>query len=232
MPFSKLGLSPTLVAPLARMGYGEPTPVQLESIPLVLTGNDLLARAQTGTGKTAAFGLPMIERLMIQGRRPRTSKPLGLVLVPTRELAIQVHKSLLTYGAPVRLRVAAIVGGMSMVNQIRALRMGTDIVVATPGTLDRSPAAAHGGSVGGGDPDAGRRGSDARHGLPAGAEADRADAAEGTPDAAVLGDDVEADRGAVGRVHQEPEARRHLERRRGRLDDHASRASRRGRSQA
>ena len=135
MPFSKLGLSPTLVAPLARMGYGEPTPVQAASIPLVLTGTDLLARAQTGTGKTAAFGLPMIERLMIQGRRPRTNRPLGLVLVPTRELAIQVHKSLLTYGAPVRLRVAAIVGGMSMVNQIRALRLGTDIVVATPGRL-------------------------------------------------------------------------------------------------
>ena len=99
------------------MGY-EPTPVQAESIPLVLTGSDLLARAQTGTGKTAAFGLPMIERLMIRARRPRSiAQPLGLVLVPTRELAIQVHKSLLTYGAPVRLRAAAIVGGMSMVTR-------------------------------------------------------------------------------------------------------------------
>ena len=135
MPFSKLGLSPTLCAPLARMGYGEPTPVQAASIPLVLTGADLLARAQTGTGKTAAFGLPMIERLIIQGRRPRTNRPLGLVLVPTRELAIQVHKSLLTYGSPVRVRAVAIVGGMSMTAQIRALRMGTDIVVATPGRL-------------------------------------------------------------------------------------------------
>jgi len=135
MPFSKLGLSPTLCAPLARMGYGEPTPVQAASIPLVLTGADLLARAQTGTGKTAAFGLPMIERLIIQGRRPRTNRPLGLVLVPTRELAIQVHKSVLTYGSPVRVRAVAIVGGMSMTAQIRALRMGTDILVATPGRL-------------------------------------------------------------------------------------------------
>ena len=75
MPFSKLGLSPMLVAPLARMGYGEPTPVQAASIPLILTGTDLLARAQTGTGKTAAFGLPMIERLMIQAKRPRSSRP-------------------------------------------------------------------------------------------------------------------------------------------------------------
>jgi len=135
MPFSKLGLSPSLTAPLARMGYEEPTPVQAASIPIVLTGSDLLARAQTGTGKTAAFGLPMIERLMIQARRPRSNRPVGLVLVPTRELAIQVHKSLLDYGAPVRLRVAAIVGGMSMVHQIRALRLGTDVVVATPGRL-------------------------------------------------------------------------------------------------
>ena len=81
MPFSKLGLTPSLCAPLARMGYGQPTPVQLASIPIVLEGADLLARAQTGTGKTAAFGLPMIDRLVVRKRRSRTSKPLGLVLV-------------------------------------------------------------------------------------------------------------------------------------------------------
>src|SRR4029079_5726768 len=116
MPFSTLGLSPVICTPLHRIGYTHPTPVQAKCIPVVVAGSDLMARAQTGTGKTAAFGLPMIERLLVQGRRPRTNRPLGLVLVPTRELAIQVHKSLLTYGAPVRLRVAAIVGGMSMVN--------------------------------------------------------------------------------------------------------------------
>ena len=135
MPFSKLGLTPSLCAPLARMGYGQPTPVQLASIPIVLEGADLLARAQTGTGKTAAFGLPMIDRLVVRKRRSRTSKPLGLVLVPTRELAVQVHRALTTYGAPVQLRVTAIFGGVPMSPQIRALKHGTDIVVATPGRL-------------------------------------------------------------------------------------------------
>ena len=105
MPFSKLGLTPSLCAPLARMGYRQPTPVQSASIPIVLEGADLLARAQTGTGKTAAFGLPMIDRLVVRERRSRTAKPLGLVLVPTRELAVQVQRALTTYGAPVQLRV-------------------------------------------------------------------------------------------------------------------------------
>lgn len=136
MPFATLGLSPSLCTPLARLGYTSPTPVQTESIPHVLTGADLLARAQTGTGKTAAFGLPMIDRLIV--RRQRVShrvKPVGLVLVPTRELALQVHKSLSEYGAPVHLRVTAIFGGVSMHGQVQALRRGTDIVVATPGRL-------------------------------------------------------------------------------------------------
>ncbi len=136
MPFATLGLSPSLCTPLAKLGYTTPTPVQTESIPVVLTGADLLARAQTGTGKTAAFGLPMIDRLII--RRPRTShrmKPVGLILVPTRELALQVHKSLSDYGASVNLRVTAIFGGVSMHGQVQSLRRGTDIVVATPGRL-------------------------------------------------------------------------------------------------
>ncbi|HUF46313.1 MAG TPA: DEAD/DEAH box helicase [Vicinamibacterales bacterium] len=136
MPFSALGLSPSLCTPLARLGYDLPTPVQVEAIPVVLTGSDLLARAQTGTGKTAAFGLPMIDRLLILNRRrsePR--KPRGLVLVPTRELALQVHKALTTYGAPARLSATAIFGGVPMRAQVQALRLGTDIVVATPGRL-------------------------------------------------------------------------------------------------
>ncbi len=136
MSFSVLGLSPSLCTPLARLGYNQPTPIQTSAIPLVLTGGDLLARAQTGTGKTAAFGLPMIDRLIAQ--RPRSGnrlRPIGLVLVPTRELALQVHKSLATYGAPVGLRVTAIFGGVSMHMQTQTLRRGTDIVVATPGRL-------------------------------------------------------------------------------------------------
>ena len=137
MSFDSLGLSPSLCAPLARLGYQTPTPVQLQSIPIVLTGRDLLARAQTGTGKTAAFGLPMIDRLSVRGgvasavrRRPR-----GLVLVPTRELALQVHKSLSTYAVPANLRISAIFGGVSIVPQKRDLQRGVDIIVATPGRL-------------------------------------------------------------------------------------------------
>jgi ATP-dependent RNA helicase RhlE len=110
--------------------------VQAQSIPIVLEGRDLLGRAQTGTGKTAAFGLPMIDRLLIRGRRPAGQrKPRGLVLVPTRELALQVHKSLTQYGAPAHLRCTAIFGGVSIRPQIQSLSRGTDIVVATPGRL-------------------------------------------------------------------------------------------------
>jgi ATP-dependent RNA helicase RhlE len=135
MSFVNLGLSPTVCAPLAKLGYGEPTPVQTEAIPVVLSGVDLLARAQTGTGKTAAFGLPMIERLLSGSGMKRRFSPRALVLVPTRELALQVHQSLVDYGAPSRIRVTAIFGGVGMGGQIQALRRGTDIVVATPGRL-------------------------------------------------------------------------------------------------
>jgi len=136
MPFASLGLSPSLTTPLARLGYATPTPVQVKSIPIVLTGGDLLAKAQTGTGKTAAFGLPMIDRLLVRGGAPAgMRKPRGLVLVPTRELALQVHKSLATYGVPANLRVTAIFGGVSIVPQKRELDRGTDIIVATPGRL-------------------------------------------------------------------------------------------------
>ncbi len=136
MPFVSLGLSPSLSNPLAKLGYTTPTPVQLKSIPIVLSGRDLLARAQTGTGKTAAFGLPMIDRLLVRGGVPAgVRKPRGLVLVPTRELALQVHKSLATYGVPANLRVTAIFGGVSIVPQKNELRRGTDIIVATPGRL-------------------------------------------------------------------------------------------------
>jgi ATP-dependent RNA helicase RhlE len=136
VPFSTLGLSPSLCTPLARMGYTRPTPVQTESIPIVLRGADLLARAQTGTGKTAAFGLPMIDRLLLRGPRrsgPRAAR--GLVVVPTRELALQVHRALARYGAPASLGVTAIFGGVPLGGQLQALRRGTDIIVATPGRL-------------------------------------------------------------------------------------------------
>jgi len=135
MSFSKLGLTPSLYLPLTRLGYEHPTPIQVQAIPAVLTGTDLLARAQTGTGKTAAFGLPMIERLGVRRAAGRSRRPRGLVLVPTRELAAQVHRSLSTYGAPAQLRVTTVFGGVSMGSQIQALKQGVDIVVATPGRL-------------------------------------------------------------------------------------------------
>jgi ATP-dependent RNA helicase RhlE len=137
MPFVKLGLSPALCHPLSRLGYVTPTPVQAQSIPVVLTGRDLLARAQTGTGKTAAFGLPMIDRLTVRGgvSASGTRKPRALVLVPTRELALQVHKALATYAVPANLRVTAIFGGVSFGPQQKELQRGADIVVATPGRL-------------------------------------------------------------------------------------------------
>jgi len=133
--FSKLGLSSPACASLARLGYETPTPIQTAAIPLVLTGVDLLARAQTGTGKTAAFGLPMIERLLTAGATTSRVTPRALVLVPTRELAVQVHQALSAYAAPTRLRLVTIYGGVAMGAQIQALRRGADIVVATPGRL-------------------------------------------------------------------------------------------------
>ena len=136
MPFSKLGLSPAFSTPLSRLGFTRPTPVQAKSIPIVLGGADLLARAQTGTGKTAAFGLPMLDRLFVRSRRPSGARtPRGLVLVPTRELAGQVQRALATYGAGIDVRVVAIFGGVPMRPQLQALRAGVDIVVATPGRL-------------------------------------------------------------------------------------------------
>jgi ATP-dependent RNA helicase RhlE len=135
MSFSTLGLTSSLSLPLARLGYEVPTPIQSRAIPIVLTGRDVLARAQTGTGKTAAFGLPMIDRLVASRPAGARRIPRGLVLVPTRELAVQVHSAIATYAAPGSLRVAAIFGGVGMAPQIQSLKHGTDIVVATPGRL-------------------------------------------------------------------------------------------------
>ena len=130
--FSELGLSEPLLQALTHLGYEEPTPIQEQAIPALLEGRDVIGQAQTGTGKTAAFGLPIIERLVTRGATP---SPRALVLVPTRELAVQVHRALVGYAAPTRLRVAAIYGGAAMGGQVQALRRGIDIVVATPGRL-------------------------------------------------------------------------------------------------
>jgi ATP-dependent RNA helicase RhlE len=131
MSFNDLGLSPELMRAVAEKGYTTPTPIQLAAIPGVLAGRDLLAAAQTGTGKTAAFVLPILQKLATQsGRVPR-----ALVLTPTRELAAQVAESARAYGRHVKVRTLVIFGGVSEKPQIEALRNGCDLLVATPGRL-------------------------------------------------------------------------------------------------
>jgi ATP-dependent RNA helicase DeaD len=134
--FSQLGLSPALVAAVAALGYEEATPVQRETIPLMLTGRDLIAQAETGTGKTAAFALPVIHHLSSDdaGKRPAKGSR-ALVLVPTRELAMQVAEAAHKYARGSGLSIVPLYGGASMSQQIRALERGVDIVVGTPGRV-------------------------------------------------------------------------------------------------
>ncbi len=133
MSFDSLGLSDHLLQAITKQGYTEPTPVQSQSIPLVLQGRDVLAGAQTGTGKTAAFTLPLLQRL--SGERPEHRSPRALVLTPTRELAAQVQESVRDYGTGLPLRSTTIFGGVGIGPQIQQLRRGVDILVATPGRL-------------------------------------------------------------------------------------------------
>jgi len=138
MSFDSLGLSPVLLRALAEQGYTAPTPIQSAAIPVALTGRDLLAGAQTGTGKTAAFVLPLLERLFAANAAAPSNgkkKPRALILTPTRELAAQVHESLRAYAKHVRMFSATIFGGVSMGPQMDALRRGVDVLVATPGRL-------------------------------------------------------------------------------------------------
>ncbi|MGY1754050.1 DEAD/DEAH box helicase [Blastococcus sp. SYSU D01042] len=128
--FAELGLRPELQQALATLGYEEPTPIQLEAIPPLVAGRDLLGQAATGTGKTAAFSLPVLQRLEA-GRTGRS--PVALVLVPTRELAVQVSEALHRYGKDLRARVLPVYGGAPIVRQLRSLEAGVDVVVATPG---------------------------------------------------------------------------------------------------
>ena len=134
MSFSTLGLDPSLLATLSALGYTEPTPVQLAAIPAALAGGDLLVSSQTGSGKTAAFLLPALQRLYkpspLSGMGPRI-----LVLTPTRELALQVQKSTHSYGNGQRMRTASVVGGMPYGLQLKLLSRPVDIVIATPGRL-------------------------------------------------------------------------------------------------
>ncbi len=135
--FEALGLSEALVRAVSDLGYTQPTPIQLQAIPPVLAGSDLMAGAQTGTGKTAAFVLPILQRLGVKApSTPREHRaPRVLILAPTRELAAQVEESVREYGKYAHARCAAIFGGVSIRPQFDALKRGVDIVVATPGRL-------------------------------------------------------------------------------------------------
>jgi ATP-dependent RNA helicase DeaD len=128
--FAALGLDPQIVSALTALGYEEPTPIQLQTIPPLIEGRDLLGQAATGTGKTAAFALPILQRILNEGRG---EGPVAVVLVPTRELAMQVAEAVHRYGKAIGIRVLPIYGGQPIGRQLHAMRSGVDIVVATPG---------------------------------------------------------------------------------------------------
>src|SRR6516162_459796 len=131
MPFKMLGLAPPLVHATREMGYTEPTPIQAKAIPPILAGRDLLASAQTGTGKTAAFLLPILHRLL---RQPR-HKIQALILTPTRELALQIHSVLRGLAQHTPLRSGVVLGGTAMGPQDKLLRAGVEVIIATTGRL-------------------------------------------------------------------------------------------------
>ncbi|MFC5300552.1 DEAD/DEAH box helicase [Azospira restricta] len=133
MKFTDLGLSAGILRAVAAQGYDTPTPIQQQAIPVVLAGRDLMACAQTGTGKTAGFTLPILQ--LLSNGRARPKQPRALVLTPTRELAMQVEESVRTYGTHLPLSSLAVFGGVGMNPQIQALARGIDILVATPGRL-------------------------------------------------------------------------------------------------
>jgi ATP-dependent RNA helicase RhlE len=133
--FADLGLSEPLLRALAHANYETPTPIQARTIPLLLEGRDVLGIAQTGTGKTAAFALPVLQHLAAQNRRAEPKSPRALVLAPTRELAVQIARSFDTYGRGLGLSLGLVIGGIGFGRQVESLRRGVDILVATPGRL-------------------------------------------------------------------------------------------------
>ena len=133
MTFEELGLSPTILQAIADLGYQQPTPIQAQAIPVVLMGRDVLGCAQTGTGKTAGFTLPMIE--ILSSGRAKARMPRSLILEPTRELAAQVADSFEKYGKNANLSYALLIGGESFVDQEKKLDRGVDVLIATPGRL-------------------------------------------------------------------------------------------------
>ena len=135
MSFASLGLIDQITRTLASLSYTSPTAVQSQAIPAVLAGRDVMAAAQTGTGKTAAFALPLLQRLVQDGGQVASNAARALIMVPTRELAEQVHESVRAYGAGLPLRTMVAYGGVSINPQMMRLRKGVDVLVATPGRL-------------------------------------------------------------------------------------------------
>src|SRR5579871_2245646 len=135
MSFSDLGLKPELLRALDELGYQAPTPIQSQAIPVVLAGGDVLGGAQTGTGKTAAFMLPLLQQLIAGLSGARAHAPRALILTPTRELAAQVADSARRYARHTPVRIAVVFGGVNINPQIATLRSGCDLLVATPGRL-------------------------------------------------------------------------------------------------
>ncbi len=134
MGFASLGLSAPLLEAVAEQGYKTPSPIQAQAIPAVIKGRDVMAAAQTGTGKTAGFTLPILERLS-KGGRAQANQVRSLILTPTRELAVQIGESVATYGKHLPLRSAVVYGGVKINPQMMKLRRGVDVLVATPGRL-------------------------------------------------------------------------------------------------
>ena len=134
MSFASLGLMPELVTAVSRQGYDTPSPIQAKAIPVILKGQDVMAAAQTGTGKTAGFALPLLQRLST-GKKAGSNRARALILTPTRELAAQVDESIKTYAQYTTLRTTVVYGGVKINPQMQRLRSGTDILVATPGRL-------------------------------------------------------------------------------------------------
>ncbi|MBA2711917.1 MAG: DEAD/DEAH box helicase [Tatlockia sp.] len=134
MTFAELQLAEPLLNAIQELGYENPTPIQEQAIPMILKGKDLLASAQTGTGKTAGFTLPMMH-LLAEKNRAKSNHALALILTPTRELAAQIHDNIIQYGKYLKLRTAVVFGGVKINPQMMALRAGVEILVATPGRL-------------------------------------------------------------------------------------------------
>ncbi|WP_233356039.1 DEAD/DEAH box helicase [Henriciella aquimarina] len=133
--FSNLGLAEPILRAVSAQGYTDPTPIQAQVIPAMMAGRDVLGTAQTGTGKTAAFVLPLLNALSGERRRPEPKSCRALILAPTRELAAQIVESAQAYSAGTKISVTMIIGGVKMSKQVRAMQRGVDIVVATPGRL-------------------------------------------------------------------------------------------------